>query len=204
MEEAFQNDLQQLDEMFVISETVLEEHAASIEKNKQLIDTIKTNCLEIKRLRTLMQDRIKEELEALCREHDQLSEGENKSAAMSEMEKQEQQLRQEYEVVNQNQHQLSSLTEALASESKRLQAEKEELLEEKEKLDNETTVMIPIRREEVNLFNLISNIRWDFDGSQDEVKGYISNKSEVKPFCYDKRKCSQFFITNALWDAMVG
>lgn len=30
----------------------------------------------------------------------------------------------------------------------------------------------------------------------------ISNKTAVKPFCFDKRKSSQFFISNALWDTM--
>lgn len=173
-----------------------------IKKNLETYLGFKHNQREVNRLRHLMQEQAKDSLQVLMSEYKQISEKTDAHAEKLEMEKQEQQLKQEIQTVRENQQELSSKCESVQKQKEAALEEKERLMAEKERLENETTLNIPIRREEIQLYTMITRIRWDFEGAEHEVKGFVSNKTDVKPFNFDTRKCSQFFITNALWDMM--
>ncbi|XP_045213697.2 kinetochore protein Spc24-like isoform X2 [Mercenaria mercenaria] len=192
----------EVEELLVVGQSLLEEQDNYMSKNLQVFETIKSNYLQVNRLRQLMQEQVKNDLQALADEYKQIAEKPDRETEVSEIVKQEQQLCQEFQSVQKNQQELSAKCQALQKEREKLLEEKENLSEEKERLANETMISLPKRREELSLFNNISRIRWDFEGSKNDVRGYISNKTDVKPFCFDKRKCSQFFITNSLWDSM--
>ncbi|XP_060559199.1 kinetochore protein Spc24-like [Ruditapes philippinarum] len=192
----------EVEEILVVGQSLMEEQDNYMSKNIQLFEEIKTNYLEVNRLRHLFQEQVKNDLQALAEEHRKIKGRPDRETEVNEMVKQEQQLCQEHKAVQKNQQELSAKCQVLQKEKEKLLEEKENLSEEKERLANETMISLPKRREELSLFNNISRIRWDFEGSKNDVKGYISNKTDVKPFSFDKRKCSQFFITNSLWDSM--
>lgn len=192
----------EIEEFLVVGQSLMEEQDNYMAKNLQVFEAIKSNYLEVNRLRQLLQEQVKNDLQALIDEHRQMADKPDREREVTEMIKQEQQLCQEHQSVKQNQQELSTKCQALQKEREILLEEKEKLAEEKDRLANETMISLPKRREELCLFNNISRIRWDFEGSKNDVRGYISNKTDVKPFNFDKRKCSQFFITNSLWDSM--
>ncbi|XP_013411178.1 kinetochore protein Spc24 [Lingula anatina] len=79
---------------------------------------------------------------------------------------------------------------------------KEDVEAKKEQVKHKTTEALPKLRHDVNLYHSISNIRWQYDCEPDEIKGYLCNKHDVKPFSMNSKQNSQFFIVNYLWDLM--
>ncbi|CAL1528440.1 unnamed protein product [Lymnaea stagnalis] len=56
-------------------------------------------------------------------------------------------------------------------------------------------------RSAVNIYREISQITWQKSEKPGEIKGFICTKpDEIKTFCFDETKQSQFFITNSLWE----
>ncbi|XP_069124868.1 kinetochore protein Spc24-like isoform X2 [Argopecten irradians] len=79
-------------------------------------------------------------------------------------------------------------------------AEMNQLMKEREVVEKQTTQSIPKARYDVNLYLNITNIRWQFDSEPEEVKGFVCNKNDVKPFSLNSTQVSKFFIANYLWD----
>ncbi|OWF55909.1 kinetochore protein Spc24-like [Mizuhopecten yessoensis] len=79
-------------------------------------------------------------------------------------------------------------------------AELNQLVQEREVVEKQTTQSLPKARYDVNLYMNITNIRWQFDSEPEEVKGFVCNKNDVKPFSLNSKQVSKFFISNYLWD----
>ncbi|XP_050393959.1 kinetochore protein spc24 [Patella vulgata] len=84
-------------------------------------------------------------------------------------------------------------------------------LEEKEKETYKKTLLdvtknksysLPKAKYNVNLYCNISNIRWQLDSTQDDIKGYVCKKSDVQPFSLNTKQHSKFYVSNYLWDLM--
>ncbi|XP_033743205.1 kinetochore protein Spc24-like isoform X2 [Pecten maximus] len=79
-------------------------------------------------------------------------------------------------------------------------SELNQLLKDREVVEKQTTQSLPKARYDVNLYMNITNIRWQFDSDPEEVKGFVCNKNDVKPFSLNSKQVSKFFISNYLWD----
>ncbi|KAL4239641.1 kinetochore-associated Ndc80 complex subunit spc24 [Mactra antiquata] len=196
------NSLNETEELQVVGESLLLEIDSYMKSNRQRYETMKNEYHEVNKIRLKIQEDAKRSLQALLDDNEKLENKSSKEAEMSELLKQERQLLQEQKSVKQNFQELSDHCKSLKEQHEHLNKEKKQLEDEKERLSNETAINLPKKREELSLYNSISRIRWDFEGPQHHVKGYISNKNDVKPFSFDERKCSQYFITNSLWDSM--
>ncbi|KAH3863284.1 kinetochore protein Spc24-like isoform X2 [Dreissena polymorpha] len=177
---------------------VTEEFNGQLEINKKKarkqIDDIRQRAIRLSKVWKKLEDMVKSETAELASEKD----GTFKVKLVQEGE----QLRSDIAAVKKHQTELSSRIREKESLRNELSEKQVRLQVEKERIENDTRVQIPIKRETIALYTCVSKIRWDFEGSSDEIKGYINNKTAVKPFCFDKRKASQFFISNALWDTM--
>ncbi|WAQ97109.1 SPC24-like protein [Mya arenaria] len=185
--------MESVDEFLEVADEFMQQESLNIARAREQISVVKQNVLLIETLRRALEDQIKTDIEELISD---------KQESQQSLLKQEQQLRQEMESVKRKNMELSAGLAEREQEKAGLKEEREQLSEERERQENETKVNIPIRKEEISLYTCISKIRWDFNTPKHEVKGYVSRKGSVKPFCFDNRKTSQFFITNALWDAM--
>lgn len=92
--------------------------------------------------------------------------------------------------------------QAVKQQSEQSQAEQQALQQEKERIQRNTTQDLPKLRYDVNLYNNITRIRWQYDCEASDIKGYACNKNDVKPFSLNSKQNSQFFIANYLWDIM--
>ena len=62
--------------------------------------------------------------------------------------------------------------------------------------------ILPQTKYNFSLYTNVSHIRWDFECEDDQVKGFIANLNDVKPFCFSKSEKSNYDIVNALWDLL--
>ncbi|XP_060076836.1 kinetochore protein Spc24-like [Ylistrum balloti] len=79
-------------------------------------------------------------------------------------------------------------------------AELDKLVQDREVVEKQTTQSLPKARYDVNLYMNVTNIRWQFDSEPEEIKGFVCNKNDVKPFSLNSKQVSKFFISNYLWD----
>ncbi|KAK2187614.1 hypothetical protein NP493_160g04005 [Ridgeia piscesae] len=98
---------------------------------------------------------------------------------------------------------------AILEQLSKQEQQKEELNEEQEliakqieAIEKDNTEMIPNLRQDVNLYTYLTGVRWEFDCAEDNIKGYVSNKTRVQPFSLDTNQNSKFFIANYLWELM--
>lgn len=191
------------DELVQISQGVRQSSVKSINECNKKIEAIKTMYLEVNQCHQRMQKLVRKDIEALQNEEKLLEEQSKRIKELLKTTKQElQELQQKHTAANQKLLVLSAKHKTQKEEYECLKDEYQRLLEEKDRLENETAIQLPKKREEVNLYRVMSNIHFDFDGAKDEIKGYISNTRDRKTFSFDTNKCSQFFITNSLWDSM--
>ncbi|ESP03760.1 hypothetical protein LOTGIDRAFT_230092 [Lottia gigantea] len=71
-----------------------------------------------------------------------------------------------------------------------------------EEVSKNKSYSLPKAKYNVKLYSNISRIRWQSDSNSDEIKGYICNKDDIQPFCFNTKTHSQYYITNSLWGLM--
>lgn len=84
--------------------------------------------------------------------------------------------------------------ENIRKEEKSTETELQKIKEEKERKN-----LSQKARFDVNLFRNITKIRWQHQ-SEPDIKGYVVNKKDVKPFSFKVEQMSKFFTANYLWD----
>ncbi|XP_061169105.1 kinetochore protein Spc24-like [Saccostrea echinata] len=100
---------------------------------------------------------------------------------------------------------LGEVTKKCEELKKTLQNQREEqkrLTAEEQKAKHNSTHTLPKIKYDVQLYNTLTSIRWQYDCEPDEIKGYICNKNDIKPFSLNGKQVSKFFIANYLWDMM--
>ncbi|KAK0056312.1 kinetochore protein Spc24 [Biomphalaria pfeifferi] len=85
-------------------------------------------------------------------------------------------------------------------------AQREQILKEMSKeleiskQEEKENTPLPKERYLVNLYRDISRVKYHANPGPNELKGFICTESgQVKTFCFDKLKQSEFFIANSLW-----
>ncbi|GFO28626.1 kinetochore protein spc24-like [Plakobranchus ocellatus] len=58
----------------------------------------------------------------------------------------------------------------------------------------------PRARYSVNVFRDMSKINWQEEHEPNELKGFVCSKRGLKTFCFNRKKQSNFFIANSLWE----
>lgn len=77
-----------------------------------------------------------------------------------------------------------------------------ELMEKATEVKTNSVEILPQTKYNFSLYTNVSHIRWDYECDDDQVKGFIANLNDVKPFCFSKREKSKFDIVNILWDLL--
>ena len=88
---------------------------------------------------------------------------------------------------------------------KKITGKEDEIKELKEKASEVTTnrvEILPQTKYNFSLYTNVSHIRWDYESDEDQVKGFIANLNDVKPFCFSKSEKSKFDIVNSLWNLL--
>ena len=67
-------------------------------------------------------------------------------------------------------------------------------------VSNSKNDVLPKSKYNFSLYTNITHIRWEYDGADDQVKGFVASLKDVKPFCLSSAQNSKFFIANYLWD----
>ncbi|KAI0232372.1 hypothetical protein LSAT2_017304 [Lamellibrachia satsuma] len=83
-----------------------------------------------------------------------------------------------------------------------LDKEQEQIAKQIAAIEKDTTEMIPNLRQDVNLYTYLTGVRWEYDCPEEDIKGYVSNKTSVQPFSLNTNQNSKFFIANYLWELM--
>lgn len=77
-----------------------------------------------------------------------------------------------------------------------------ELMEKASEVKTNRVEILPQTKYNFSLYTNVSHIRWDYECDEDQVKGFIANLNDVKPFCISKSEKSKFDIVNSLWDLL--
>ncbi|XP_071841617.1 kinetochore protein spc24-like [Apostichopus japonicus] len=81
-----------------------------------------------------------------------------------------------------------------------LEEKESRLVEQREIVKEETTQILPKTRYNISLYTCITGIKWDYECPPEQIKGYISTTTDVRPFSLNSQQNSKYFITNYLWD----
>ncbi|CAH1250748.1 SPC24 [Branchiostoma lanceolatum] len=84
----------------------------------------------------------------------------------------------------------------------KLKDEQEAVSKQKETVKQNTTEALPDVRYLTTLYSNVTKLKWDFSSGPDDIKGFVTCKSDVKPFLLNSKQNSQFFVANYLWDLM--
>ncbi|XP_022246385.1 kinetochore protein Spc24-like [Limulus polyphemus] len=166
------------------------------EEENPLFDGIK----QIKEFKDVQQNKYNESLKALqarCREEqNKLKDISVQEIYNKKIEKLQSELNSKKEQLDKIKVECSELKEAI----KQKEEEKKQLDKRLQEVREKKLETIPALRKELMLYTKITGLRWDYDSSEDEIKGLIKSNIEVKPFSLNLNQNSQFFITNHLWD----
>lgn len=77
-----------------------------------------------------------------------------------------------------------------------------ELMEKATEVKTNSVEVLPQTKYNFSLYTNVSHIRWDYECEEDQVKGFIANLNDVKPFCFNKSEKSKYEIVNSLWDLL--
>ncbi|XP_076366050.1 kinetochore protein Spc24-like isoform X2 [Tachypleus tridentatus] len=159
------------------------------------------NCIkQIKEFKDVRQNKYNESLKALqacCQEEkNKLKDVSIQEIYIKKIEKLQAELDSKRELLDKIKVACSELKEAI----KQKEDEKNQLDKRLEEVKERNFEAIPALRKELMLYTKITGLRWDYDSSEDEIKGLIKSSTEVKPFSLNLNQNSQFFITNHLWD----
>jgi len=112
-------------------------------------------------------------------------------------------IEREKENVNENIQELEKQYTQIKKTVEEFKREEEELKRKKVQLEVDTNQEVPKAKTLINLYQNITNIKWDYD-SELLVKGSIilPKKNDIRPFELDPSKQSDFKITNYLWELM--
>ncbi|XP_078582878.1 uncharacterized protein LOC144865777 [Branchiostoma floridae x Branchiostoma japonicum] len=92
--------------------------------------------------------------------------------------------------------------QSLMGKLEKLKEEKEAVGKQKETVKQSTTEALPDVRYLATLYTNVTKLKWDFSCGPDEIKGFVTCKSDVKPFSLNSKQNSLFFVANYLWDLM--
>ncbi|KAI8506796.1 kinetochore-associated Ndc80 complex subunit spc24 [Branchiostoma belcheri] len=84
----------------------------------------------------------------------------------------------------------------------KLKEEQAAVSKRKETVKQNTTEALPDVRYLATLYSNVTKLKWDFSGGPDDIKGFVTCKSDVKPFSLNSKQNSKFFVANYLWDLM--
>lgn len=76
------------------------------------------------------------------------------------------------------------------------------LEERRDKLNKEGSKFIPWKKDVFALFTTTTGIRWNFGCNDNEIRGYVAGKSDVKPFSINADEHDPCHIANYLWDVV--
>ncbi|XP_078382840.1 kinetochore protein spc24-like [Oculina patagonica] len=77
-----------------------------------------------------------------------------------------------------------------------------ELMEKATEVKTNSVEVLPQTKYNFSLYTNVSHIRWDYECEEDQVKGFIANLNDVKPFCFNKSEKSKYEMVNSLWDLL--
>ena len=84
------------------------------------------------------------------------------------------------------------------------EAEMKEWTEKAAEVKTDRVEVLPQTKYNFSLYTNVSHIRWDYECEDDQVKGFIANLNDVKPFCFSKSEKTKYDIVNALWELLDG
>ncbi|CAH1795032.1 unnamed protein product [Owenia fusiformis] len=190
---------------FEQTKDILSEIVNVLDQEKLDVQTLQETgklCGELLATQKQIEDIIKEDIRALCQCKEE-REAEIKTSEENEkLEREEEKLKEELKQSKEHIENVSKQADQLKAQVNASKEEKDRLTEERRRIKKKTTETLPSVRHTVSLFHNVTKISWQYDTQPQEVKGFITNKSEVKPFSLSNKENSKFFIANYLWDQM--
>lgn len=157
---------------------------------------------EIRHLQQKQREQLKQQIQDLINqeelEMENVNEDGEKTEAINQVRTVQEQLRSEREHLEEATKKCEELKKTLEEQKE----EQERLTKEEQKLKHDNTHAIPKIKYDVQLYNTLTSLQWQYDCEPDEIKGYICNKNDIRPFSLSGKKVSKFFVANYLWDMM--
>jgi DNA repair exonuclease SbcCD ATPase subunit len=112
-------------------------------------------------------------------------------------------LERQKENINTNISEVEKQNQIMKQEAERLKKKTDELRDRKKQLESQRYDDVP----RLKLYQCITNLKWDYDSAR--IKGHIdvvdhkrNLVTDVRPFEIDPAQSTSFEITNRLWDLM--
>ena len=97
---------------------------------------------------------------------------------------------------------LKTEEQQLETRTKETEQQNELLQQKKTKLEKENSTTVPEEKSFFELFLQTTGIRWDYNCKQNEIRGYVAGKKNIKPFVLDTDEHDSFYTVNYLWDVI--
>ncbi|XP_019620783.1 PREDICTED: kinetochore protein spc24-like, partial [Branchiostoma belcheri] len=158
---------------------------------------------KINQLREEQQEDVKKTIQALLAVSEE-EEQKVKSISQSEegYQRKEAELEAEKSQAEKQRQQAEQGVQSLMGKVEKLKEEQAAVSRQKETVKQNTTEALPDVRYLATLYSNVTKLKWDFTGGPDDIKGFVTCKSDVKPFSLNSKQNSKFFVANYLWDLM--
>ncbi|XP_078663047.1 kinetochore protein spc24-like [Branchiostoma floridae x Branchiostoma belcheri] len=158
---------------------------------------------KINQLREEQQEDVKKTIQALLAVSEE-EEQKVKSISQSEegYQRKEAELEAEKSQAEKQRQQAEQGVQSLMGKVEKLKEEEAAVSKQKETVKQNTTEALPDVRYLATLYSNVTKLKWDFSGGPDDIKGFVTCKSDVKPFSLNSKQNSKFFVANYLWDLM--
>ncbi|CAH1250747.1 SPC24 [Branchiostoma lanceolatum] len=158
---------------------------------------------KINQLRETQEEDVKKTIQALLAINED-EEQKVKSISQSEevYQQKEAELEAEKSQAERQRQQAEQGVQSLMGKLEKLKDEQEAVSKQKETVKQNTTEALPDVRYLTTLYSNVTKLKWDFSSGPDDIKGFVTCKSDVKPFLLNSKQNSQFFVANYLWDLM--
>ncbi|XP_066266008.1 kinetochore protein spc24-like [Branchiostoma lanceolatum] len=158
---------------------------------------------KISQLRETQEEDVKKTIQALLAMNED-EEQKVKSISQSEevYQQKEAELEAEKSQAEKQRQQAEQGVQSLMGKLEKLKDEQEAVSKQKETVKQNTTEALPDVRYLTTLYSNVTKLKWDFSSGPDDIKGFVTCKSDVKPFSLNSKQNSQFFVANYLWDLM--
>ncbi|XP_048760984.1 kinetochore protein spc24-like [Ostrea edulis] len=157
---------------------------------------------EIRQLQQEQTEQLKQQIQDLINREEQEAENVKEDGEKTDVLNRVKSVQEQIKAENQQLGEVTKKCEELEKTLQNQRKEREMLVEEEKKVKQDNKHALPKVRYEVQLYNTLTSIRWQYDCGPDEIKGHVCSKNDVKPFSLNGSQVSKFFVSNYLWDMM--
>lgn len=170
-------------------------------EDEEVLGKVAKNFNEVQQERSLQQECVKSTLRALSKLLAN-KEDEEKASRINENSNGLETLQAERDATVKHIEKLEADVKVFEKKITGKEDEIKELMEKATEVKTNRVEILPQTKYNFSLYTNVSHIRWDYESDEDQVKGFIANLNDVKPFCFGKSEKSKFDIVNSLWDLL--